>query len=668
MKTMVTACPRDCQDCCSILATVDDTGRLVRVTGDPHHPMTRGYLCAKGLSYQELVYHPKRLRHPLRKNKRGWERISWDEALDFLVETIQDITIKHGPQSILHYHYSGSESITKKITQRFFGALGSTGVQGDLCMSGGVAAQIYDLGGLEQSEAADLLQAKGCVIWGRNIPTTNLHLLPFLKEAQARGMEILVINPLSTGLEKMATAIIRPCPGTDAALALGACRELITTGRMDDDFIEKHVYGFTEFAINTQDYSPKKVAALTGVTEREIQRLASFYVEKAPVTTLLGYGLQRYRNGGSSIRAIDALAAVSGNIGKKGAGVSYCSDTFWPIHEHIQGVKKHGRFFSQTHLAQEIRAASPPVQLAVIHAANPMVNVPDPKGLQRALQGIEHVVVTDLFMTDTAQEGDLVLPCTTFLEEEAVRLSSWSPWIFYCPPVIAPVGEARSDEEVILELARRLQVQEVPWRSKEELLQWAVQPLGFPLQELKKGHRRCPQAPTTAWKEKNFRTESGKIELYSKRAIADGQSPTAVFLPSEKEDLPLHLISPHSPLRIHSQFQMIERIHSKNPYPQAVLHPETAKTYGVKEGEKIDIYNEKGRLTVRATLSLEMRQDVVRLDSGWGQDSGGCASNLIPPKTTEMGACAALYDVRVQIRRAEYMGREKGERRMKKKR
>lgn len=658
MKTIRTACPRDCQDCCSILATVNEEGQLVKVEGDPDHPMTQGFLCTKGLSYPELIYHPRRICRPLFKTEGKWQPISWKEALDFLVDKIQKVSQKYGPEAILHYHYSGSEGLTKKITQRFFAALGSTGVQGDLCLSGGIAAQIYDLGGLEQNDVTQITQAKGCVVWGRNIPSTNLHLLPWLKKAQGRGMEILVVNPLFTGLEGMATTSIQPRPGTDGALALGVCQHLIETGRLHNTFIQDHVHGFQEFARTLADFSLERTAQITGVTEEDMKTLASFYHEKAPVTTLLGYGLQRYRNGGNTIRAIDALAAITGNIGNPGAGVSYCSDTFWPLREHLQGSLEYNRLFSMTHLAQDIQEARPKIQLAVIGAANPVVNIPQAREMKKALAGIETVVVSDLFLTDTAQEGHLFLPCTSFLEEENVRLSSWSPWIYSCPQVIAPVGEARSDEEVILELARRLQIGEVPWTSTEELLQWALQPLAIRLEDLQKGHLLSPQAPTLAWKDKQFRTPSGKVELYSEKAKEEGQSPTATYQAPAPEELPLSLLSPHSPFRIHSQFQNTERAKKNNPSPRAVIHPETGAQYGIEEGKEMEIFNQQGKLVVKVEFSLGVHQELVSLESGWSQKSGGCASNLIRPRTTEMGDCAALYDVRVGIRKGP--GEERG--------
>lgn len=653
MRRIRTSCPRDCQDCCSLLASVDEKGRLVEVLGDPDHPLSRGYLCKKGYTYPELIYHPERLHHPQRKIRGEWQQISWNEALDFMVEKIQDITSRQGPEAILHFHYSGSESITKKVTKRFFGGLKTTGVEGDLCLSGGIRAQTYDFGGLEQSEPEDLKNARGCVIWGRNVPTTNLHLMPYLKEAQAQGMEILVINPLYTGLEEMASYNILPRPGTDAALALGACHHLIESKGVDHNFLREHTYGYQEFVQAVEEYTLEKVAEETGVDQKEIERLASFYVEKAPVTTLLGYGLQRYRGGGNSIRAIDALSALTGNIGREGAGPSYCSDTYWKVASHIEGEGLYSRLLHLPNLAEEILTANPSIELAFIHAANPLVNVPHTERMREALQSIETLVVSDMFLTDTAREADLILPCTSFFEEEGIRLSSWSPWIYYAPQVIEPVGESRPDEDVILELAERLHREEIPWKSREELLSWAIGPLEIGMDRIKEGHLRSPKAPTIAWKERRFRTPSGRFEFYSQRAREEGQSPVATYLPPREREspYPLQLLSPHAASRIHSQFQVTEKMKRVNPKPLAYLHSETGEEYGLVEGDRIEIYNDQGTLSVEVAFRDEMRQDVLSLESGWHLSSGGCANILIKPGTTEMGGCATLYDTRVEIRK-----------------
>lgn len=660
VKVYRTACTRDCPDCCSILAYVDEKGRLTEVKGDPEHPVTNGFLCAKGYSYTELVYHPDRLKHPLIKRNGEFIPAGWDEALEFICERMTGIIDEYGPLAILHYHYSGSEGILKNISRRFFNTLGGvTGVAGDICYSGGLAAQIYDFGGLMQSDIEDLTNARGCVIWGKNVKSTNVHALPFIRKCSERGGKIAVVNPLPTGLENMADLIIRPKPGTDAALALGACCCLLKEGRFDRGFIENHTHGFEEFRRTLEQYSIKRVSGITGVGEGEIEKLALFYADNVPVTTLLGYGLQRYGGGGNTIRAIDALAAMTGNIGMKGAGVSYGADTYWAWGAHVAGSEPAAerRFIDRADLARGIlNAQGPPVKMAFVTGANPAVTVPDTASIKKALSEIDTLVVIDLFMTDTAKQADVVLPCTTFFEGEDIKVNSWSPWIYYCPKVIEPIGETQPDEEIFLELGKLLGLEWFKDKSPEDLLEWAAEPLrrfGVSLSSLReKGHIRNPLVPHVAWEDKKFRTPSGKFEFYSEKALSEGQSPVAVYVSPESCDdpFPYHFITPHSRLRIHSQFQKAAKIKNLNPSPKAFIHPEEGKGMGLREGEEAEIYNNRGSLRVKIYFDPGMRKDVISLESGWDAESGGCANYLIPPRTTDMGNCAALYDVRVGIR------------------
>ncbi|MDN5332680.1 MAG: hypothetical protein PWP45_1905 [Tepidanaerobacteraceae bacterium] len=657
MKFYRTACPRDCLDCCSMLAYVDEKGRLVRVKGDPDHPVTRGYLCPKGNSYVELVYHPERLLYPLMKKNGRFLRVSWDEALDFVAKRLAEVIEKYGPLSILHYHYSGSEALTKHIDTRFFNALGGiTAVKGDLCFSAGLAAQVYDFGGLSQNSIEDLPNARGCVLWGRNVKSTNLHALPFIAECRKKKGRIAVVNPLSTGLEDMADLVVRPRPGSDAALALGACRYLVERGLVDRKFIEKYTFGFDRFKEVLEDYPLEKVSQITGVHVEDIANLARFYAENTPVTTLLGYGLQRYNGGGNAVRAIDALAAATGNIGRPGAGVSYCSDIYWEAGSRVKGISAAGRTFNVWSLGEDILNADPPVKMAFITNANPVVNAPDSAELVKALKSIETVVVVDLFMTDTARQADVVLPCTTFFEEENVKVSSWSPWIYYCPKVIEPVGEARPDEEIFIELAERIKLEDFPWKSKEEFLDYAAgafEKFGVSLSRLRKeGHIKNPSIPDVAWQDKKFRTPSGRFEFYSQRALSEGQSPTAVYVApeSEKDPYPYHLITCHSRYRIHSQFQVTEYIKRLNPVPKLYINSEEGARLRLKEGQEVEIFNDVGSIRAIVYFDPAMRKDTVSLESGWNVESGACSNFLVPPRVSEMGGCAALYDVKVSIK------------------
>ncbi len=659
-ETLITACPRDCQDCCSLEVEVQD-GKIIRVDGDKNHPITQGFACPRGRAYPELIYHSDRILKPLRKKEGEWEEISWQEAMDLIEEKLRKYMNAYGPESIFQYHYSGSESITKKITIRLFDRLGTTGVSGDLCMQAGVSAQQYDFGGLEQSDLEDLVNAGGCVVWGRNVKVTHPHALPFIREGRGKGMKLATINPLSTGIEDNSDLIIRPKPGTDAALALGAANYLIQKNLIDQDFIFEHVYGFPAFRDAVEEFTLEKTSEITGVDQDKIVELALFFKNNSPVTTLLGYGLTRYRGGGNIIRAIDALSAITGNIGKPGAGVSYCSDRFWFLSKHLQGeTNPYRRYLDMADLARGIlEADNPPIKMGFINAANPVVNVPDTEEMKKALQSLDFLVVVDLFLTDTAKEADLVLPCTSFFEEEGVRVSSWSPWVYYCPKIIDSPGEVKSDEEIMIELAQRLGVKDFPWLNRNELIEWATEPLeklGVTLDQLReKGHTLPPEHKSVAWEGLKFKTPSRRIELFSHKAKEEGNSPIATYLAplAENYDFPYQLISAHSQYRIHSQFQVTPYIAKLNPEPRVIINPEIALAKGLEEEDLATIFNDRGQMTARVKIDNRIRPGVIQVESGWNVGSGGCVNSLLQTQKTEMGDCGALYDVKADIQKKE---------------
>lgn len=661
MKIFKTGCPRDCLGCCSLIAYVDDEGKLFKVEGDGEHPWTQGFTCIKARIYPEIVYNEKRLKKPLIKKNGDFKEASWDYALDVICEKIQKVIKDYGNLSILHESSGGSEALTKNIDRGFFNALGGVTVtSGSLCWGAGIAAQNYDFGGLLDNDLTEIENAATVVLWGRNILSTQPNAYYFVKKAVEKGSKLAVINPFNTGLEKMASLVIRPKPGTDAALALGAVSYIVEKGIWDFDYVDKFCHGFEEFKEILKDYSLQKVENICGVSKEQIVKLANLYAENKLVTTLLGFGLQRYRGGGNTIRAIDALAALTGNIGKSGAGVSYGSDIFWDKFSHILFEKevKYKRYFNKTALARDIlNADNPPVKLAVINRANVVANTPNTALIKKALNSIDTVVVIELFMTDTAKEADIVLPCTTFFEEENIKFNSWSPYIYYCPKIVEPLYDVRSDEEIFLELAKRLGLKPFEGLTKDNLLEWAIKPLqsiGVSLKDLKeKGFIRNPLAPKIAWKDGKFRTPSGKFEFYSLKAEKDGLSPTPVYISpyAENKDYPYHLISMHSRFRIHTQFQHAETIEKLNPYPKVFIHPEEASKKGICEGEKVEIFNEKGRIFARAFFEENMRRDILMVESGWESRSGGNVNLIIEENITQMGNSAALYDAKADIRK-----------------
>ena len=446
MKRVVKcACPLDCFDVCGLLAEVEN-GRVVGLKGDPAHPLTRGRICVKGKKLLERLYHPQRLRQPRLKENGRWKSLSWEAAIDLLAQRFSHAIRSHGLQSILYYADSGYGGLIKSVDRLFFDHLGGVSVpRGSLCWSAGIAAQRYDFGDVRGHAFQDLANTGCILIWGRNPVATNPHCVPFLQQARQQGAYLAVIDPLKTLSAAQADLHLQPRPGTDGALALGMAHHLLATDRIDRQFIAEHTLGFERFRESLRDFSPADAAAITGLPQDVICRLAERYAERSPATIIIGMGLQRYANGGNTVRGIDALAALTGNIGRPGGGVNFANRSIAPWIDRTGGtgprLPAHApRTFPLARMARFLASAdNPPIKVAMFAKANPLVQMPDIGALERALARVPFKVVIDMFMTDTARAADLVLPCTSILEEEDLVYSSmFSPYLNYAGRAVAP--------------------------------------------------------------------------------------------------------------------------------------------------------------------------------------------------------------------------------------
>jgi len=319
------ACPMDCYDVCGLLATVSD-GRVTRIQGDPHHPVTRGRVCPKGKKLLERVYHPDRLTTPLKKQGDGWSPISWNDAVSEIAEKLIRIKSTHGSEAILHYSDSGYGGITKTADRMFFNHFGGVTVpRGSLCWAAGMAAQKYDFGEARGHHPEDIGRAKTILLWSRNPVYTNTHLVSFINQARKNGATVVLIDPVKSASASLADTHIPVKPGSDGALALGMAKIILDNGWENTAFLRNHVVGLDAFRDSLAGLSLEGVQRITGVDSARLYRLAEAYARRGPSTIVVGYGLQRYANGGNTVRCIDALGALTGNIGISGGGVNYAN-------------------------------------------------------------------------------------------------------------------------------------------------------------------------------------------------------------------------------------------------------------------------------------------------------------------------------------------------------
>lgn len=635
--TVHTACNRDCGDACSIVATVSDN-RVTKLAGDPDHPVTKGFLCHRTSRFLERQYSPDRLTTPLVRNDDGFEPASWDEVLDRISRTMLRFREESGPASILHYRCGGSMGIMKLVTDYFFEKFGPVTVKtGDVCTGAGDAAQEADFGKVDSHDLFDLLNSKTIILWGKNPYISQVHLLPVLREAQRNGTRLILIDPVHHQTAQLCDQYVQPRPGGDTALAMAIARCLFDTDSADPtaDTYCDHVDEFRSLACSR---TLEAWADLADVTVSEIQSLAESY-SGGPSTIIVGWGMQRRANGAATVRAIDALAAVSGNLGVPGGGVSHCFGRKGAFDlSFMQGENVAPRTILEPMLGPEILAASdPPIRMVWVTAANPVVMLPESETVRDALSTRELTVVVDSFLTDTARCADIVLPTTTMLEDDDLLGAYGHHWLAEMRPVVAAPDGVKTDYEIVRMLAPRVGLADdfcddvETWKRR---LLASVENRGASLEDIRKGPVRSPSAASVMFADRRFATSTGKVNLVQS---LDASPPTAT------QDRPLLLMALSSAAVQGSQWLD----GAQDDHLPATVHPDSAADFNDKDVAQLE--SEHGQLTVRLHFDENQRRDVILVAKGGWLNKGRCANALIKAQTTDAGGCAIYHDTPVRL-------------------
>jgi anaerobic selenocysteine-containing dehydrogenase len=641
------ACPLNCPDTCDFLVR-SEPGRLT-LKGDPEMLGYDSFLCTKGHDYAAHVHSSDRLLYPLARTKRGWRRITWAAALDLLTQKIKAAVASNGTQSILHYYGTGYGGVLGALDQRFFQALGGATVpRGSLCWANGITAQLKDFGDLRCGTPEEFLRARTIMLWGRDPAVTHKHLVPILLKARAGGARITVLNPLRVKSAVFADEYVRVNPGTDGVLALGMAHLILNERRMDFDFARDHLSGFGGFAALVKEFPPERAERITGVSAAVQRAMAESLIGERPALIYIGYGMQRYGNGVSTVRAIDALAAVTGNIGLRGGGVFYAHNyhaALTPL-SLTEGARAE-RTVPYATMAAELRRAEPPIQMAVVTRANPLVVQPDSAAWREFWREIPFKVTLDTRFSETAAASDLVLPVATVFEKEDIIITSQNPWLRYARPIMPPRGEARDEAGIFTELAGRLGVGDKFVRPAGGWLEYALSGTDITPESLRTGPVRAPYIPDTAWAERDFVTADGKMRLVTKGEFpAGGHSPVADFfsLPEKPADSVFVLLTPHADLCLNSQFGAPGR-------RVLYLHPAAAAAAGLENGGRARVRTERGELEVEVAVSEDIHPQAAVIPFP-SREKGRGVNALTEARMDPEGEGAAFYDVLCRIERA----------------
>src|SRR5947209_6066773 len=696
------ACPHDCPDTCSMLITVED-GRAVAVRGNPDHPFTRGGLCVKVNNYTDRVYSPDRVLYPLRrtgpKGSKQFERISWGLALEEISSRFKQIIAEHGPQAILPYSYLGTEGILNglNVGDPFFNKLGASISERTFCDSGACVGYIMTVGPTPGTEPESFIHSKYIILWACNTISTNLHHWPIIAEAQQRGAKVVVIDPRRTRTAQKADWHIPIRPGTDGALALGMMHVIIAENLVDMDYVEKYTVGYEELKERVSTYTPEYVSQITGIPADDIRKLAREYATTQPSVIRIGVAIERHSGGGQCVRALTCLPALVGAWRRPGGGILqlpiWAFPVKWDLLMRPDFIKPGTRVINQFKLGQALNGElglDPPVKALFVYNANPVIVAPEQdKVVQGLLRKDLFTVVSEHFLTDTADFADIVLPATTQLEQFDIMFSWGHLYLTLNQPAIAPLGEAVPNTELFRRLATAMGFEDECFKRSDEqtaleALDWtspALQDIDMDLLK-REGYARLKlgtpdtYAPHT---EGNFPTPSGKCEFAASMA-AGGNFVLPLFRqgsnefqpgepvdplpnyipprespqtnPTKAQHYPLSLLSPKSHAFLNSGYGNLSAQQRVAGEQHLLIHPEDAAKRGIADGQLVRIFNDRGSFKAQASVNDAVMQGVVVAPLGyWRKFSRSTSTvNAVNSSTfADLGNAPTFSDTLVEV-------------------
>lgn len=662
MKEYKSVCPYDCPDACGLIVSVDNN-KVISVRGDRAHAFTRGTLCPKMAHYEKVIHSPLRLKSPMKRvGKKGigedqYTRISWDEALDAIVNNFKETIDTYGSESILRYSYAGTMGVIQSpAADYFFRCIGATDQDRGICSpakQAGFRSVYGDTLAIKPQEAqhSDLI-----VLWGINATATDVHILHDVNIAKKKGARVWIIDTHKTYTFSQAHEHIYVKPGSDGALALGMLHIIHRDDLADIDFIKKHVQGYDELVKEVLlDFTPGKAAEICGVSVERMTEFAHAYAKSKAPFIRLGSGLSRYGNGAMTCRAINALPAVVGAWQYPGGGLLSSASKFIGKdvmqQAHVHAPAK--RLMPMIKLGEMlINPEGTKVHSLYIFSSNPAITAPDQNVVRRGLMRDDlFTVVHERFFTDTCKYADIILPATTSVEHDDIYNSYGHYTIGTGYKLIEPIGESRSNWQVIAELAKRMGLEDDFFDlSERELINQIVRTssrISKRDQELILNGEPVEMTVPESYK-MDFKTPSGKIELYNPQDV----EPLIRYMPPYGDNAPFWLINGNDIRILDSSFCELD--FNDPELMKLRIHPEDAKMYNINDGAEVEIYNDRGSVKIKAYYDDEVqRGTLVTLGVWWQSQSSDphvAINALTAARPTDQGWGSTFYDVQVHIR------------------
>jgi len=610
MAARKSVCPRDCPDVCSMIATITD-GKVVRVVGDPDHPITRGYLCGRYQHYEDLINHPDRLRTPLvRADKTApFEEASWDDALEIIARRFHEIIDTYSPEAILPYRYLGNQGIiSSNYGDRLWNRIGTSRVGMEICAIAGIEAVLRLFGRMRGTEPQHMDKTKLFIAWGKNPRETNVHgWANSFKDIKP----MIVVDPFESDTAAAADIHLKLRPATDSMLAMGMMRILIENDWIDHEFIAEHTIGYEALREKVMTVALDEVTAVTGIPADQVREVAALYHEHRPGLIQVGQGLQRNINGGEIVLSVCMLAAIAGQVGVPGGGVFY-SNYEWHFNDISHPEFRTGgtRLYNMIKLGRWL-TENDDIRALYVYNDNPAVTCPNQTLVRKGMLREDlFVVVHDLFLTDSAKLANVVLPATTFAEHMDLHFSYWHDYVQINNKIIEPVGEARSNFATFRAIAQAMGYTDPCFLQEEdEVIAEALEGTGMRMDELIEGPVFNGEYDRTSFDDGRFGTPSGKVELLAPTYTEYGD-----------DTYPYRLLSPKTKLMHGSQAGNLPRMARRLGEPYFYIHPQDAEHEGIDDGAIVRVQNARGSVELVARVSERVQPGmIVSYNGRWGE-------------------------------------------------
>ncbi len=629
---------RMCMGFCGIDAHVEN-GKLVEATPMKEHPVNR--LCVKATAMADWLYSPERITCPMRKVNGAWREVSWDEALGIVTEKLAAIKDKYGARAlVVHTGQPLIGTEVPRIAIRFCSLYGTPNYTSgaSLCFAAKGLGHGLTLSNHMFPLSPSYPKTRCIVVWGRNPQQSKVDEQANILAAQKRGAKLIVVDPRATPLAKRADLHIQVRPGTDCALALGLLNVIIGEELYDRDFVGRWTLGFDKLKEHVKDYPPETAAKITGVPVSEIKQFAHIYTATRPATITQGVSIDHCVNGVQNSRAISILVAVTGNLDVAGGdiyntplGQSSLRVKGIVAVDEVIGLKYpiFNKFTSETTampVADAMITGKPyPVKAMIVQAANPALTWPDSGKVRRALENLDLLVVSDMFMTETARLADIFLPAAAFLERKFTSdyAIKGIPLITLSQKALEPPGDCMEDWQLWAELGRKMGYADYfPWRNADELFTFLLEPSGVTLEQLEQNPGGIPYRRADRqrkYEQEGLDTPSGKVELFSPTLADYGYNPLPTFTPPEPlKNYPFTLITGTRTIAYsHSGYRHLARLRRLVPEPLVEINPEQANKLGISDGEAVALESPKGSITLKAEITPDIPPDVLSIQHGW---------------------------------------------------